>query len=83
MTPLIFNSNVTSLSKNTKVTNYPLIISIANIFYKNRHLNEGHCLLAILPKIIPVICNNYIKRLELFHVYLNHVFDPFKAASKE
>ena len=48
--PLIFYNDVTSLSKNTKVIGHLLVLSIVNIFYENKHFNDGHCLLAICEK---------------------------------
>jgi hypothetical protein len=78
--PLIFYSDQTSLSNDGRMTGYPLVMSIANIACENRHLDEGHVLLAILLVIFSTKASHEI-RLQVFHECLDVVFKPLKEAS--
>jgi hypothetical protein len=55
-------------------------MSIANIACKNRYLDEGHVLLAILP-IISSTEASHERRLQIFHECLDVVLKPLKEAS--
>jgi hypothetical protein len=47
--PLIFYSDQTCLSNNTRISGYPLVMTIGNISLENRRESTGHELLAVLP----------------------------------
>jgi hypothetical protein len=79
--PLILYSDQTSLSKNTKVTGHPFVMSIANITCENKYLDEGHALLAVLPVLPSSVPHK--ERLVLFQKCLAHVLQPLKEASKQ
>lgn len=49
ISPLIFYSDQTCLSNNTRISGYPLVMTIGNISLENRREATGHELLAILP----------------------------------
>jgi hypothetical protein len=79
--PLILYSDQTSLSKNTKVTGHPFVMSIANITCENRYLDERHALLTVLP-ILPS-CVLHKEQLVLFQKCLAYVLQPLKEARKQ
>ena len=80
--PLILYSDETSLSKNCKVVGHPIVMSIANISCENRYLDEGHCLLVVLP-VLRERSSFTTERVRLLHDCLECVLKPLKAASFE
>lgn len=78
--PLIFYSDQTSLSNNARVVGYPIYMSIGNISCEDRNLDEGHILLAMLPTTSKTK-GSYLRRLQMFHEFLEVILKPFKEAS--
>jgi hypothetical protein len=57
-------------------------MSIANISCENQYLDEGHCLLAVLP-VLHERSSSATERVQLLHDCLECVLKPLKAASFE
>lgn len=80
MCPLIFFSDKTALSKDGKISGHPLYFTIGNISCEDRHLQGGHCLLALLPDF-NVPNSNALQRMQAFQDCLSHIFKPLKECS--
>jgi len=49
ISPLIFYSDQTCLSNNTRISGYPLVMTIGNISLENKREFNGHELLVVPP----------------------------------
>ena len=61
---------------------HPIVMSIANISCENQYLDEGHCLLAVLP-VLHERSSSATERVQLLHDCLECVLKLLKAASFE
>lgn len=79
--PLIFYSDQTTLSNNSRVSGYPLVLTLANISCELRGEKSGHILLGVLPVISAGDLPSHKRRLDIFHECLGKILDPFKKLS--
>ena len=78
--PLIFFSDKTALSKDGKISGHPIYFTIANIACKDRHVEGGHCLLALLPDF-KVSNSTSLERMQALQDCLVHILKPLKECS--
>jgi hypothetical protein len=80
ITPLIYYSDQTTLSKDARVVEYPIYMSIGNIACEDCNLDEGHILLVILPTPSKNK-GTHLRKLKMFHEFLEVLLNPFKEGS--
>jgi hypothetical protein len=79
--PLILYSDQTTLSNNSRVSGYPLVLTLANVSCELRGEKSSHILLGVLPVISARDLPSHQRRLEIFQKCLEKILEPLKRLS--
>jgi len=74
---LIFFSDKTTKSQDEKISGHPIYFTIVNIACEDRHVEGGHCLLALLPNF-KVPNSTPLECMQAFQNCPFHILKPLK-----